>query len=410
MIWQSRTRSLERWGQRLIDHDTFFLERKPAAVMKHGILRHYTTVFTTMLGSRAAEVWVIDAYAGPGEYAGDEDTAPAPGSPRIVCDVADAVKNCQVRGYFIEQDPVQAEQLRGLIESVNAGDRHIVRAGAAEEHLQTALANAGAAPVLLFLDPFGVALSFDALVAALTARPRGALTEILLNFNVESVRRIGGYLSNDKLKNDPVLTRVDNFVGGDWWRAVFLGARAEDERGRAAVAAEAVVEKFNAKMKDRLGLDAIAVPIRRRPETAPLFVLTLYFRNATAAYVFADAASSASRDWREFHKRQKDSTLPGDSLFSMEMLQGMSDELFNEQEATLATEWVTTIKENIRRLLTVSPEVRILDHVREVYGHALGQAREMHLRQAWDALTIEGVTQERDSGRIRGQVIRRAAV
>lgn len=97
----------------MIDHGTFFTERKPAAVMKHGILRHYTKVFTTMLGSRVDEVWVIDAYAGPGEYEGDGTTPAAPGSPRIVCDVADSVSNCTVRGYFIEQDPAQAAQLSG---------------------------------------------------------------------------------------------------------------------------------------------------------------------------------------------------------------------------------------------------------------------------------------------------------
>lgn len=394
----------------MIDHDTFFLERKPAAVMKHGILRHYTTVFTTMLGTRADEVWVIDAYAGPGEYAGDSSTPPAPGSPRIVCDVAESVKNCRVRGYFIEQDPAQANQLQTIVAELDPTGRHTVQTGTAESHLRTALITAGPSPVLLFLDPFGVALSFETLVSALASRPRGALTEILLNFNVESVRRIGGYLSKDRLKDDPALTRVDAFVGGAWWREVFLASRAEDEQGRAAIAAEAVVAKFNEKVKQRLGLSSIAVPIRRRPGAAPLFVLNLYYRNDAAAAVFADAASGASRDWREFHKRQKDSAQPDDSLFPIEMLQDMSDQLFEEQEKALATEWVAVIKQNILKLLAASTEVRVLSHVQALYGETLGQAREMHLRHAWDTLAKEGYVEKRDTtGRLRDKTIRRSA-
>lgn len=48
-------------------NDSFFQERKPAAVLKHAVLAEYFNVFCAMVGgSFAGPVWLVDGYAGPG--------------------------------------------------------------------------------------------------------------------------------------------------------------------------------------------------------------------------------------------------------------------------------------------------------------------------------------------------------
>lgn len=400
--------SLEVKGALLIEHETFFRDKKPAAVFKHAALRQYVTVFATMLGSKFSEVWVIDGYAGAGEYEGDDETPAEPGSPKIVCDIANKVSNCTVRGVFIEPDRSFAGQLRAVVKANSAEGRHIVLEGTAEQRLGEAVAAAGNSPLLIFLDPFGVALSFSALVGAIRSRPVGSITEVLLNFNVESVRRLGGYLAKPDLRDNPILERVDRFVGGDWWRQIFTDTRAADSEGRAAAAAEAVVQAFNRKMKETFGLDAVSVPIRRRPNTVPLFILVLYQSNPAAAWVFANAVSSANRDWREFHKRKKDAETANDNtLIPIEMLQDMSDEIFLQDEKNLDAEWVRQIERNLAELLIERPSLRVDENIEAIFGPVWGLVRETHLKRAWDAMAARGAVVPRDSGKLRTQTITR---
>ncbi len=96
---------------------------------------------------------------------------------------------------FIEAKRSFADQLRGV---VGTSGEHLVFHGDAATHLEAALAAAGSDPVLLFLDPFGVSLSLDLLVDSIKKRPAGSKTEVLLNFNIEAVSRIGGILESKK--------------------------------------------------------------------------------------------------------------------------------------------------------------------------------------------------------------------
>lgn len=393
--------SLRALGIGVIDHDEFFQERKPAAVVKHGVLRHYFTVFANMLGSRFGEVWFIDAYAGPGEYKCDDDSPAEPGSPRILCEIArDGVPKANVRGFFIEPDATYVAELAELVREHGDPGQHIVRKGTAEQHLQDAVAVAGSSPLFVFLDPFGVALSFDTLVTAIKSRPPRAITEVLLNFNVESVWRIGGYLSSihPSLRECTALERVDDFVGGDWWRREFLEVRVADEKNRAGVAARAVAKRYQELMHERLGYQPITVPIRRRPNATPIFLLTLFFTNSTAAWVFADAASGANRDLRAFYKNLNDDNIPEDALIPREMLQNLSDQDFERKEGELDKEWVKQIAGNLRKLIDEHDEVPMLQFVFEIYGSTLGLARDRHIRKAWDQLAKEGFAVDRTKG------------
>ena len=393
----------------MANHDHFFKEKKPAAVVKHGVLGHYVKLFTTLLGSKSPQVWVIDAFAGPGEYEGDDETPAEPGSPKILCDVANSVTNTEVHGVYIEPDPDFVAQLSTLVQANGKAGHHSVLHGEAEQHLKNAVEAAGTSPLLIFLDPFGAAVSMDTLVAAVQGRQKWTRTEILLNFNVEAIWRIGGYLTSTHpgLAESKALTIVDNFVGGDWWRQVFLDSR--NAGGAPADAASAVADEFNRRLKKKLGLTAFTVPISRRPGQKPIFLLTLYFTNDAAAWAFAESSSSANAKLREHRKKVADADLPTDTLFSQEMLLDASDADFEKQEKELEAEWITIIAANMEQLLGSSSEIVLKSSVFEIYGTALGQAREKHIRAAWDALAKKGVAADRDKSikRLRDTVIRR---
>ena len=67
---------------------TFFAERQPAAVLKHGILRRYIQPFTNKTGKWAPDhrVVYLDGYSGPGVYSDG-----APGSPAWAVQTAETV-------------------------------------------------------------------------------------------------------------------------------------------------------------------------------------------------------------------------------------------------------------------------------------------------------------------------------
>lgn len=393
----------------MANHDDFFAEKKPAAVVKHGVLGHYVKLFTTLLGSKAQSVWVIDAFAGPGEYESDADTPAEPGSPKILCDIANSVSNTEVHGVYIEENAAFVAQLSQVVAKNGKIGHHTVLRGTAETNLDTAVKLAGNSPVLIFLDPFGAAVSMDTLVGIIKARPKWTITEILLNFNVEAIWRVGGYLtSKDRaLAESNALTTVDKFVGGEWWRRVFLDAC--DSGGAAAEAAQAVAEEFNRRLHAQLSLRPFTVPIRRRPGQKPIFLLTLYFKNDAASWAFAESASSANARLRQHRKKLDDAQLPTDTLFPTAMLQEQSDADFDNRERQLETEWVTIISENLLRLLEATPEVALKSAVFDVYGEALGQAREKHIRAAWDMLDTKRVVEPRDKKlkRLRDGVVKR---
>ncbi|MET9478033.1 MULTISPECIES: hypothetical protein [unclassified Streptomyces] len=95
--------------------------------------------------------------------------------------------------------------------------------GKIEKHLGYVLEQAKGSPLLAFIDPFGLGLSFEALTTQLVGsrEPAGATgrdaTEVLLNFNANAVRRIGGLLVSSKEPKGKraTLKAMDAACGGD---------------------------------------------------------------------------------------------------------------------------------------------------------------------------------------------------
>jgi len=412
-------------GDAMTANDSFFQQKQAAAVLKHGILSRYVHVFASMtgVGSREGRVWFVDGYAGPGRYEPEDGAAfGAPGSPLLAIKTAAdlSVKSSarDLRCIFIEVDETYADNLRAVLEAEAPHAVHYqVIQGEVETHLRSALALVASDPLLVFLDPFGTSLPFELLCEILRSRASGEITEVLLNFNLLAVSRIGGLLEGEDGRcgrgtSDATLARVDQFLGGAWWRDVFRAAREGDAPGEASRAAAAVADEFRKRVLASTGYLSMPVPIRRRPNHRPLFLLTLFYRHEAAPYQFAEAASGANEDWRRFNRAldlEEDVERNLDTLFDRALCTELSEREATEAEAALEAQWIEIIESNIRELLTEHDEVPVASEVLNIFGRTLALAREKHLRKAWDNLTAAGLVEPRQpSIRMRNLSIRRA--
>lgn len=408
-------------------HDEFFQRRQAAAVLKHGILTRYPPVFATMTGSTstAGRVVYLDGYAGPGRYEQElGESVGAPGSPLLAVQNASTVAKWSrdLHCLFIERNPVYADNLRQVLsEEAPPALKYDVLEGDVEDRLDDALTLTGDAPLLAFLDPFGTALPYRQMVDRLMQRDANLKTEVLLNLNLEMVWRIGGFLTGEDTDEEQTtsgrsatLERVDNFLGGAWWRDTFRQVRISGLPGSAAAAAQQVASEFCEVVKKATGFSSFAVPIRRRPTHPPLFLMILFYRHSAAPYQFNDSVSGANADWREHFRKVdlaeelvKQQNEP--DLFGPDFAVEMSEKDAREAEQGLDQTWTDVIVKNIRRLLVAEAFIPVEARFADIYGTTMGLARSKHLREAWDQLANEGLVQPRQkSVNLRKLTIARA--
>lgn len=388
----------------MVANDEFFQRPQAAAVLKHGVLRRYATVFATMAGTRTGRVVYFDAYAGQGRY--DDGSA---GSPLLAMRTAATTASWgrQVECLFSESDPAKAAMLSAaLAAEAPSGFQYQVWPGDASTHLDRALEVAGRDPMLTFLDPFGTALDYSSLTDKLLRRPTSLPTEVLLNLNVEMVTRIGGVLDTPAPRphDAKTLARLDAFFGDQWWRQVFLNSRGDRGPGTAATAAWAVAGEFVQRVKAATGFSFFGVPVRRRPGHHPLFLLILFTRVPVAPWRFNDAVSQANGEWREHCWRQDlDKTITELSAepdlfgeWTAQHAQKAEHEAWLRQQHALELEWQDAIGRNLVQLAAGRGPDRLLHHIKAVYGTTLGSAREKHVRAAWDTRAAAGELAPRD--------------
>ena len=153
----------------------FFVSKKAAAVLKHEILRQYVVPFVSKVGSyaTASRVVYVDGYAGPGRYADG-----TPGSPALVLQSAAQVAAFRTLDcYFVERKREDFKRLKALVDEARTnGVSARALPGRVQKQLDYVLERADGVPMLAFLDPFGLGLSFDDLTGKIfgPARPRGA--------------------------------------------------------------------------------------------------------------------------------------------------------------------------------------------------------------------------------------------
>lgn len=350
----------------------FFESPQAAAIYKHKLLKSYIPAWAGKVGSTAAgrSVVVYDAYSGPGRYENDE-----PGSPELLVDTALAMSDLRtVRTIFSEKDKEYCEKLSAMLASKDGldSDSYEVRIGPVETHMDAVLASCGDLPLFVFLDPYGLTVSFEDVVTVLKSRNKPGYsrllqpkTELLMNFSYEAVRRISGVVRSDKdyPARQGQLAALDQALGGDWWRQL----AAEEPEGWV----ESILEGYAHRVAAAVGdTGYITADVADSLEAKPVYELILFTSHRDGLWEMARSMSLARAEWRKWLVERREEQTGGQVEF-----RGL--DFGDDSDA-----WVNAIETNIECLLAEGRSFRLEDKLGEVLGHTLGLARETHIRKA----------------------------
>lgn len=368
----------------------FFDEKRAAAVFKHAVLNSYVDPYTMKVGSSAADgrVAFIDGYAGGGRYDDGGE-----GSPALLLRKAKSLAGRrQLECYLVERDADRLSALQAVVDVEGEGVVVELFHGDVASHLDVLLARTTGIPMFMFLDPFGLMIPFVIISKVLSTRRNvvGAATEVLINFSTIGLRRIAGLLTSNG-PNEATLARMDEVCGGAWWRAEWLKhAPTKDATDAQKIAAEeAVVNGYAARLGKVGSTGWWTVDVHERAHHRAKYHLIFLSRHADGLCLFGEALSSAQEKWR---KEVWSSDTEGTLL--------AGDENFKLSERALEDRWIDEIEGNLRTTLYNVGAFRVADRYADVYGKALGLAREKHLRKAWKRLYEDGTTRTDSIGKL----------
>lgn len=381
----------------------FFGSRQEMAVLKHVLLSNYLIPFATMRSTSdtTTPVWYIDAYAGPGRYESKDGSVGEPGSPLIALGAANTVSKLSrpriLNCIFIEQKKAYWDTLTSICETGRFAGTHRTINADAHSSFEQAVVSTSGQPLLAFIDPFGTALPFAVLQAAFKERFKSATTEVLLNFHLSSVARIGalmGQANGLSPTDQKTVARLDAFLGFDW-TACFLDVYDSSVKHSATRGAMAVADAFRAMVLRTEGYRSMAIDVRKANDGVPRFQLTLFYRHDAAEYKFADAAAAANKAWRQRISEQearRTADQHPDMLLPMDFDEKQFEDQWKRGEKDLGTQWEKALQANILESLRQRTSIKVSASVRVLYGDLLGMAGEKHLRAAWKLLALRGLT------------------
>lgn len=378
--------------------DNFFSETKQAqSELKHAILRRYLSTFAGATGATSPNnrVGYLDGYAGPGEYVSAGSGIKREGSPRIALDIAADQQKVprNLETIFIEKNSQHFHQLEQL--TSNATTRSLAIHGDVRDKIESALQSFDGIPALVFLDPFGKSVGIDLVQQVILQRSSDVPTELLLNFSLQAVRRMGARLweTAESPSRTTTLDSMDRWLGGDWWRECFLDPELEGDAERADKAAMNVAHEYVRRICAATRCGAFCVEIRRKPGQKALFLLMLFFPRSLAAFKYNEAVSMALDKWRDamWDLDIQEAEAQGDHPAASELRS-----LKQAAAYQFDLDAVADIKASIRKGLTESASLSVNRDFGRIFGAAAGLGREKHLRKAWDELAKEGVVAERD--------------
>lgn len=357
----------------------YWEDRALPSVFKHELLRRYIPPFGGMTSSQSnrKRVVYLDGYAGEGRYASGE-----PASAEIALRVAAHHQEMGLKWtcFFSEQQGKSFDRLDEVVREYRAGgvDARAHR-GNVDGFLDQVVHEAVDLPLFLFLDPCGLCLPFERLVGVLAGRrpKRWPPTELLMNFSMMAVRRLGGHVRSPR-GNERALQRFDAVCGGSWWRDHFTQSGAEDP-------AEEVAAEYGRRLGRATGMTVLSVPVAKSPTHKPVYYLVFGTRSQHGLWVAGDAIARARAKWWETIELQ-DEEKDSDTLFT-------TTSVIRPDPKDVEKEAVPAMAANLEALLhRMGRPVKLVDHTLSVFGEYYGQVTEPIARMAVKHLHKEGKT------------------
>jgi three-Cys-motif partner protein len=365
------------------------------SVFKHTLLDKYVPQFAGMTGSRATarRVVFLDGFAGRGRY---RDGSPA-SAERILRIAQNQGERRTVfwTCFFVEVEDDDAAQLAAVVDQyARQGVTATAHHGSVLEVLDDVVRTAAGCPLFLFLDPCGLGIPYERLVTLLRDERRAVWppTEVLVNFSLEAVRRIGGHVGSER-GFEATMRRLDEAVGGGWWREHFTAGVSGD-------AVAAVVSSFVEALGHDSGMDIVVVPVRRAPKQKPVYHLVFGTRAQHGLWAFGDSVAQATQAWWDTREERTTEDDAG-RLFPFAQLDRPSLD-------TIKARALAEIVDNLEGLMGDYPSFRVVDHTIRVFGSYYGQVRETLVREAIKTLHRDGRTPSDGKGpKIRELVVER---
>jgi three-Cys-motif partner protein len=214
-------------------------EAAPHTVAKIAILEGYLQAWFPILGRGAYQLPLlyIDGFAGPGKYTNHDIGSPIAAvraAHRALEASGNAWKAGDIHCAFIEEDRLRCEHLDTYLEPYRASPRlhtylynETFVDGIKEIKKAMPLQFAGAAPLFVFIDPFGATGVPFTVVSDILRSPR---SEVLFNFDVDAVVRI--FQAGASASHERILTEV---FGDDTWRDALAQGGNFSERCQRAL-------------------------------------------------------------------------------------------------------------------------------------------------------------------------------
>ena len=192
---------------------------------KHRIVGKYLVPFSAKVGSISTEIFCVDGFAGQGVYGDGSE-----GSPLLMAHVADEAAGrakpinlklinveANRRNYEVLRDATKPWVARGIVTNLK---------GRFDLKMPEIMSAIGNSPAFVFLDPYGPGPIHLSYLRPLLERSQ-SITEFIINFNAEGLRRMAEFLNADPQTEQFRKTRLTSInhtteiLGRDRWKQVF---------------------------------------------------------------------------------------------------------------------------------------------------------------------------------------------